>query len=70
MSSVVFPLRAGIGGRLVGFVCISVEADAAAFQSLATVDAKVILRGRSEGKSSFLERAKRVFGTDTLPVTE
>jgi hypothetical protein len=70
MASVVLPLRAGIGGRLVGFVSLSEESDSKAFQSLATVEAIVVLRGRSESKSAFLERSKQAFGCDSLPVTE
>ena len=67
MSYIVLPLRAGIGGRLVGFVGISHESDTAAFQGLATVDAKVVLRGRSESKSAFLDRSRVAFGVDVLP---
>jgi hypothetical protein len=70
MSYIILPLRAGIGGRLVGFVGMTAEADSLAFQGLATVDAKVLLRGRSESKTAFLDRAKREFGSQVLPVTE
>ena len=65
----VIPLRAGIGGRLVGFVAFSNEADQQAYQSLLKVEAEVVLRGRNEGKAEFLSRAKRLLQAD-LPSVE
>ena len=69
MPKQIIPLRAGIGGRLVGFVAFSNEADQQAYQSLLKVDAEVVLRGRNEGKSEFMTRAARLLQAE-LPSTE
>lgn len=68
-TKIIMPLRAGIGGRLVGFLAVSKEADQQAYQSHLLVEGEVVLRGRNEGKAEFLSRATRQLG-QALPSLE
>lgn len=69
MNKQILPLRAGIGGRLVGFLAISNENDQQAYQGLLLVEGEVVLRGRNEGKAEFISRATRQLG-QALPSLE
>ena len=62
MQNQIIALRAGIGGRLVGYLSVSAENDQQAYQGLLKVEGDVVLRGRNEGKAEFLTRAARQLG--------
>lgn len=62
MKNIIIALRAGIGGRLVGYLSVTPENDQQAYQSLLKVEGDVVLRGRNEGKAEFLARAERQLG--------